>query len=55
MDLPLLSALFTAFALSLYVMLDGFDLGVGALLLMQPDETTARPHGRLDHADLGRQ
>jgi cytochrome d ubiquinol oxidase subunit II len=38
MDLPLLSALFAVFALSLYVMLDGFDLGVGALLLIQPDE-----------------
>jgi cytochrome d ubiquinol oxidase subunit II len=38
MDLPLLSALFAAFALSLYVLLDGFDLGVGALLLAQPDE-----------------
>jgi cytochrome bd ubiquinol oxidase subunit II len=39
MDLPLLSALFVAFALTLYVLLDGFDLGVGALLLFQPDET----------------
>lgn len=38
MDLPLLSALFVALALSLYVMLDGFDLGVGALLLAQRDE-----------------
>jgi cytochrome d ubiquinol oxidase subunit II len=38
MDLPLLSALFVALALLLYVMLDGFDLGVGALLLAQPDE-----------------
>ena len=38
MDLPLLSALFAAFALALYVMLDGFDLGVGALLLAQQDE-----------------
>jgi cytochrome bd ubiquinol oxidase subunit II len=38
MNLPLLSALFTTFALTLYVMLDGFDLGVGALLLIQPDE-----------------
>jgi cytochrome d ubiquinol oxidase subunit II len=38
MTLPLLSALFTAFALSLYVLLDGFDLGVGALLLIQSDE-----------------
>jgi cytochrome bd ubiquinol oxidase subunit II len=39
MDLPLLSALFVAFAMTLYVLLDGFDLGVGALLLFQPDET----------------
>jgi cytochrome bd ubiquinol oxidase subunit II len=38
MDLPLLSALFAAFALSLYVLLDGFDLGVGTLLLAQHDE-----------------
>jgi len=38
MNLPLVSALFAAFALTLYVMLDGFDLGVGALLLIQPDE-----------------
>jgi cytochrome d ubiquinol oxidase subunit II len=38
MNLPLLSALFTAFALLLYVLLDGFDLGVGALLLAQSDE-----------------
>jgi cytochrome bd ubiquinol oxidase subunit II len=39
MDLPLLSALFVAFALTLYVLLDGFDLGVGALLLFQSDQT----------------
>jgi cytochrome d ubiquinol oxidase subunit II len=38
MDLPLLSALFVMFALTLYVMLDGFDLGVGALLLVARDE-----------------
>jgi cytochrome d ubiquinol oxidase subunit II len=38
MDLPLCSALFVAFALSVYVLLDGFDLGVGALLLLQTDE-----------------
>src|SRR5438270_898511 len=36
MDLPLLSACFMAFALTLYVVLDGFDLGVGILLLFQP-------------------
>jgi cytochrome d ubiquinol oxidase subunit II len=39
MDLPVLSALFIAFALSMYVLLDGFDLGVGTLLLLQPDKT----------------
>jgi cytochrome d ubiquinol oxidase subunit II len=37
-DLPLLSALFLLFALAMYVMLDGFDLGVGALLLAQRDQ-----------------
>ena len=36
MDLPLVSACFVAFALTLYVILDGFDLGVGILLLFQP-------------------
>jgi cytochrome d ubiquinol oxidase subunit II len=38
MDLPVLSAVFLTGALCLYVMLDGFDLGVGALLLLEPDE-----------------
>ncbi|MDB4875523.1 MAG: Cytochrome d ubiquinol oxidase subunit [Gemmatimonadetes bacterium] len=38
MDLPLLSGLFLWFALTMYVMLDGFDLGVGALLLAQGDQ-----------------
>ncbi len=37
MDLPLISAFFLAFALTLYVFLDGFDLGVGILLLFQSD------------------
>ena len=37
MDLPLFSAAFLAFALTLYVFLDGFDLGVGILLLFQSD------------------
>src|SRR5260370_9706566 len=36
MDLPLVSACFLALALTLYVILDGFDLGVGILLLFQP-------------------
>ncbi len=37
MDLPLFSAAFLAFALTLYIFLDGFDLGVGILLLFQSD------------------
>jgi cytochrome bd ubiquinol oxidase subunit II len=36
--LPLLSASFAAFALTLYVVLDGFDLGVGMLLLFQTNQ-----------------
>jgi len=43
MDLPLLSASFLAFTLTLYVILDGFDLGVGILLLFQPAKP-ARDH-----------
>ena len=39
MDLPLFSAAFAALAMTLYVMLDGFDLGVGALLLTSPTNT----------------
>src|SRR6266849_8438433 len=38
MALPLLSALFMLFALTMYVVLDGFDLGVGALLLGQREQ-----------------
>src|ERR1700704_4178300 len=40
MDLPLLSGLFMLFALGIYVVLDGFDLGVGALLFAQRDQRT---------------
>src|ERR1700746_2321467 len=36
MDLPVISFSFMAFALAFYVILDGFDLGVGILLLLQP-------------------
>src|ERR1700760_4836434 len=43
MDLPVVSFFFLAFALSLYVILDGFDLGVGVLLLFQP-ASASRDH-----------
>jgi cytochrome d ubiquinol oxidase subunit II len=38
MQLPELSAAFAALSLTLYVLLDGFDLGVGILLLFQTNE-----------------
>ena len=38
MSMPLFSACFAAFALTLYVLLDGFDLGVGILLLFERHE-----------------
>ncbi len=40
MILPVLSASYAVFALTLYVMLDGFDLGVGMLLLFQRDQAS---------------
>jgi cytochrome d ubiquinol oxidase subunit II len=43
MNLPLLSACFAALSLTFYVLLDGFDLGVGALLLLQSHQN-ARDH-----------
>jgi cytochrome d ubiquinol oxidase subunit II len=38
MDMPLLCAGFAALSVTFYVLLDGFDLGVGALLLLQRHE-----------------
>ena len=38
MILPVVLAVYAVFALTLYVMLDGFDLGVGMLLLLQRDQ-----------------
>src|ERR1700679_2117822 len=38
MTLPLFSACFAALSVTFYVLLDGFDLGVGALLLLQLHE-----------------
>jgi cytochrome bd ubiquinol oxidase subunit II len=40
MTLPLISAGFAAFALTAYVVLDGFDLGVGALLFLERTQTS---------------
>jgi cytochrome d ubiquinol oxidase subunit II len=38
MTLPVLAFLVVIFALVMYVLLDGFDLGVGSLLLTSSDE-----------------
>jgi cytochrome d ubiquinol oxidase subunit II len=38
LDLPLIFALIVAFSIALYVVLDGFDLGVGILFLLAPSE-----------------
>jgi cytochrome d ubiquinol oxidase subunit II len=38
LNAPLYSSFFVAFALMLYVLLDGFDLGVGSLLLFERNE-----------------
>lgn len=40
MDLPLLTASFAALALVFYVVLDGFDLGVGILLLFRREQAS---------------
>lgn len=38
MELPLVFAGFAAFAIAVYVVTDGFDLGVGLLFLLAPDD-----------------
>jgi len=38
LDLPLIFALTVAFSVGLYVMLDGFDLGIGILFLLAPGD-----------------
>lgn len=40
MDLPLICAAVLAFGILMYVMLDGFDLGIGILFALMPDEAT---------------
>ena len=54
-DLPLIWAGIIGIAVALYVILDGFDLGIGILFPFSRDEKRARPDDRLDRAVLGRQ
>ena len=53
--LPLIWAGFIAFAVAMYVIVDGFDLGVGILFKAARERELARPHDVLGRADLGRQ
>src|SRR5260370_37075184 len=38
LDLPLVFALIVALSIALYVVLDGFDLGIGILFLLAPSD-----------------
>ena len=53
--LPVIWAGLIGTAVALYVILDGFDLGIGILFPFAKDETRARPDDELGRAVLGRQ
>ncbi len=52
--LPLVWAAIIGTAVALYVILDGFDLGLGILFPFEPSESAARPDDELGRALLGR-
>ena len=53
--LPYFWAVLIAFSIIVYVILDGFDLGVGILFGTTRDESCARHHDERDRTLLGRQ
>ena len=53
--LPLIWAGIIGSAVALYVILDGFDLGIGILFPFAKDDERARPDDGVDRAVLGRQ
>ena len=53
--LPVIWAAIIGTAVAMYVILDGFDLGVGLLLPFTETESRARPDDDLDRTVLGRQ
>ena len=55
LDLVPIWAVILALAVFMYVLLDGFDLGVGILLPFAPPATSRDAHDELRGADLGRQ
>ncbi len=55
MDITVIWAAIIAFGLLMYVVLDGFDLGIGILFPFFPDERRPRPDDEHRRAGLGRQ
>ena len=55
LDLPTLWAFIIAFAVFAYVVMDGFDLGIGILFPVFAAGPRARQRHELDRAGLGRQ
>ena len=53
--LPLIWAAVIGIAVAMYVILDGFDLGIGILFPFTRSESRTRPDDALDRAVLGRQ
>ena len=54
-DLTIAWAGIIVLAVVMYVLLDGFDLGVGILFPFAPSRRRSRPDDDLGGADLGRQ
>ena len=54
-DLPLIWAGILGFGVFMYVLLDGFDLGIGILFPFAPSDSGPRPDDEHGRADLGRQ
>ena len=55
LDLVPIWTVILALGVFLYVLLDGFDLGVGILYGFAPRPGRPQPRDELDRADLGRQ
>ena len=54
-DLPTIWAFIIAFAVFVYVVMDGFDLGLGILFPLFPEKARSRRHHEQRRAGLGRQ
>ena len=54
-DLPIIWAVIIAFGLMMYVIMDGFDLGIGILFPFVNGRRRPRLHGEYGRAGLGRQ